>query len=166
MKTNRIFKTLCALTVVAFAFINSAKAQVPKDEIALFQTIWGMEKANIISQYMKFSEGEVAKFGPLYDKYTDEYRKLGAERIQIMSEYANNYTSMTNEKADELTKRYLKNNTAIDKLQLKYYNKMKKEVSALRAAEFMQLEIYLQTMMRAELQSMMPMIAELDKNVK
>lgn len=152
--------------IAGIGFIGNAHAQVPKDEIALVQSIWGMEKAAIVSQYMKFSEGELVKFGPLYEKYTDEYKKLGAERIQIISEYANSYTNMTNELADNLTKRYLKNNAAIDKLQLKYYEKMKKEISALRAAEFMQLEIYIQTMMRAELQSAMPMIGELDKNAK
>jgi hypothetical protein len=57
----------------------------------------------------------------------------------------------------------LKNNAAIDKLQLKYYNLIKKEISAIRAAQFMQLELYMQTMIRAELQNSLPMIGELDK---
>ena len=95
--------------------------------------------------------------------YVEEGKKLGEERIQIIASYADNYVGLTNEKADELTQRLLKNNAAIDKLQLKYYNLIKKEISAIRAAQFMQLELYMQTMIRAELQNSLPMIGELDK---
>jgi hypothetical protein len=137
-----------------------------KDEIQIIQGIWGMQKQDIVMQYMNFSDSEQVKFLPIYDAYTDEYKQLGAERIKILGEYANSYTSMTNEKADNLTQRLLKNNAAIDKLQLKYYNKIKKEISAIRASQFMQLELYMQTMIRADIQSNIPMIGDLEKTEK
>lgn len=137
-------------------------AQESKDEIQLVQTMWGMQKRDIINQYMKFTDEESAKFSPIYEAYSNEYKSLGAERINMMADYAANYATLTNEKADQLVQSLLKNNAAIDKLQLKYYNKIKKEISALRAAQFMQVELYIQTMVRAELQSNIPMIGELN----
>lgn len=157
---------LLSIIMLLIAGSQFASAQVAKDEVQLVQSIWGMEKRAIISEYMKFTEAELTKFLPIYEKYATEQKKLGEERIQLIAEYAQNYTNLTNELADNLTQRYLKNNAAIDKLQLKYYGQIKKEISAIRAAQFMQLEVYLQTMMRSELQNSLPMIGELDKLAK
>lgn len=162
MKKATLYVTLF-FAASSFFPVSTVNAQVSKDEIQIVQSIWGMEKRAIVSEYMKFTEAEVTKFSPLYDAYTAEYKKLGEQRILIISEYAQNYATLTDEKADELTQRLLKNNTAIDKLQLKYYNKMKTAISAKRAAQFLQLEIYIQTMLRAELQNNIPFIGELDK---
>ncbi len=155
-----------SLAITLLFAIQFTNAQVAKDEVQLVQSIWGMEKRAIINDYMKFTEAEAAKFNPIYDMYADESKALGAERIQIISEYANNYNNLTNEKADELVKRTLKNNASMDKLQSKYYDKLKKELGALRAAQFMQLDSYLQTMVRAEIQNNIPLIGELDKKAK
>jgi hypothetical protein len=162
MKKFGLFLLIC----LALATYNKSFAQMNKDEMQLVQSIWGMEKRAIITEYMKFTEAEIVKFAPIYDEYAKAYQDLGAARLQIINEYATNITTMTNEKADELMQKYLKNNAAIDKLQLAYYNKIKKEISALRAATWMQLEIYMQTMIRAELQSSLPMIGELDKRIQ
>lgn len=160
---KRMTWKLAIILLLALGYMN-VKAQVSKDEVQLVQGIWGMQKRDIVIRYMNFSDSESVKFGPIYDAYMDEYKKLGADRINVIADYAQNYTHMTNEKADELTQKLLKNNAAIDKLQLKYYNKIKKDLSAMRAGQFMQLELYMQTMIRAELQSEIPLIGELEKS--
>jgi hypothetical protein len=160
---KRMTWKLAIILLLALGYMN-VKAQVSKDEVQLVQGIWGMQKRDIVIRYMNFSDSESVKFGPIYDAYMDEYKQLGADRINVIADYAQNYTHMTNEKADELTQKLLKNNAAIDKLQLKYYNKIKKDLSAMRAGQFMQLELYMQTMIRAELQSEIPLIGELEKS--
>ncbi len=162
MKKTTLYASLFFAACSFFA-VSNVNAQVSKDEIQLVQSIWGMEKRAIVSEYMKFTEAEVTKFTPLYDAYTAEHKKLGEERIQIIAEYAQNYATLTDAQADNLTQRLLKNNAAIDKLQLKYYNKMKTAISAKRAAQFLQLEMYIQTTLRAEMQNNIPFIGELDK---
>ena len=160
-------RTLIKLSLILLIILGyqDIKAQT-KDEVQVVQGIWGMQKRDIVMQYMHFSDSESVKFAPIYDAYSDEYKKLGAERIQIIGDYANSYNAMTNEKADNLIQRLLKNNEAIDKLQLKYYNKIKKELSAIRGGQFMQLELYMQTMIRAEIQSNIPLIGEVEKTEK
>ena len=151
------------MSILTLGAANQVKAQVAKDDVALVESIWGIEKRAIISDYMKFTPEELEKFVPVYDAYSDEMKKLGEERIQIISEYANNYSTLTNEKADQLMVRALANNENIDKLMKKYYAKIKKEISPIRAAQFMQLEWYLQTAIRSEIQSEIPFIGELDR---
>lgn len=152
--------------LLAIASLSIVKAQVAKDEIAVVQGIWGMEKRAIVNEFMKFTDAESAAFTPVYDAYVAAQQKLGAERIQIISEYANNYVGLTNEKADDLVKRMMANNKQLDQLQITYYPKFKKAITPLRAAQFFQLDSYLSTMVKAEIQNNLPMIGELDKRAK
>jgi hypothetical protein len=158
-----LLKFMAAAVIAVAGWANTVNAQAAQDEIALVQSIWGLEKRQIVFDYMKFTEAEAAKFTPIYDAFANEQKKLGAERIRLIQEYGANLSTMTNEKADMLVNGIYKNNAAIDKLQLKYYNQIKKELSAMRAAQFIQLEVYLQTMIRAEIQNDLPLIGELDK---
>jgi len=163
---KHITLTLAVILLFGLGILDTAYAQASKDEVQLVQSLWGMQKRDIVVKFMNFSDSESAKFFPLYDAYTEEYKKLGAERINLISDYSNNYSAMTDAKADELSQKFFKNNMDIDKLQQKYYGKIKKELSALRAAQFMQLEYYLQTMIRSELQSDIPIIGELEKSAR
>ncbi len=159
-------KKIITLALLSILGIGNSFAQLNKDEVQLVQAIWGKEKRAIITDFMKFTDAEATAFWPLYGEYQAEAKKLGEERINTISDYTNNVSKLTNEKADEIAMKILKNNLAVDKLQSKYYAKMKKAVTAIRAAQFMQLDVYLQTMLRAELQSSLPMIVELDKTAK
>jgi hypothetical protein len=154
---------MVALAATLTAGFNIATAQVSKDETQMIQGIWGMEKRAMVNDFMKFTPEEVTAFTPIYDAYMNEHQKLGAERIQIISEYVNTYGTADDAQIDNLMSRLLKNNEAIDKLQLKYYPKFKKALSAKRAGQFMQFEIYVQTTLKAQIQSNIPFIGELDK---
>jgi hypothetical protein len=48
-------------------------------------------------------------------------------------------------------------------LQKKYYKKLKKTVGATKAAQFLQMETYFQTMIRAEVQDAIPLIWEIER---
>lgn len=141
---------------------QSSQASYP-EETEIIQNLWGMEKRAIIEEYMDFSESEVQLFWPVYDEYADKRKKLAADRIAILQDYVSNYDNLTNEKAEELTEKIFKNNSQLDKLQMKYYKAMKKAVSPIRASQFMQLEGYLQTIIRYEIQDALPFIGELEQ---
>jgi hypothetical protein len=161
-KMNYLLIAFCAALLLVS---TQVKAQATED-VEIIQQLWGKEKRAIITEYMKFTETEITKFAPIYDSYEMEYEKLGKQRLNLINEYINNYDKMTNEKADELMMKLLQNNAAIDALLLSYYNKFKEKISATRAAQFVQLELYLQTMVRAAMQSNIPMIGELNQTTK
>jgi ATP-dependent protease HslVU (ClpYQ) ATPase subunit len=84
----------------------------------------------------------------------------------LIADYANNFTTLTDEKADEIAKAMLKNNMSYEKLYAKYYGKAKAVLGAVDAAKFIQLENALHTAVRSETQDAIPFIGEIDRSKK
>lgn len=149
-----------ALFFTAFRF---AAAQTLKDEIQIIQGLYGMEKQKAVEEAMNLSASEASVFWPLYEKYETERKKLGAERLTIIADYASNYVGLTDQKAGELAERIFRNDLAFDKLHRKHFNVFKKSVGALKAAQFMQIESYLQNSIRVAIANQLPFIGEIKR---
>src|SRR6478609_6751752 len=99
------------LFALVFAFSAGAFAQSPtKEDIDILQSVYGKSKMDIVNNYMSLSGAKLESFMKVYDKYESERKALGRKKIQLIDEYAKNYTTLTDEKADEITKAILKNN--------------------------------------------------------
>jgi hypothetical protein len=153
-------KLFCLIVFALAAFGASAQTT---DELAQIRQILGKEKKELIREFMSLNETDAAKFWPVYDEYSEKRKALADDRIQILKSYADQYAGMTDDQSKALGKRYFKNESSILKLQEKYYNKMSKSVSPLKAMQFMQAEIYIQTTLRSELQDAIPFIGEFEK---
>jgi len=55
---------------------------------------------------MVLSSDDAAKFWPIYSEYDAELTKLNNQRVENVKEYARTYDQMTDEKADELIKKW------------------------------------------------------------
>lgn len=152
-------------TLLVFAFSAVLYSQT-KDEITTIQSLYGQSKGDIIKQALHLAEPQSGTFDKIYADYETERAALGIKKLQIIENYGLNYEQLTDEKADELAKDALKNNLDFEKLYAKTYNKAKKAIGAKQAAKFIQLEVYFQTVIRAELQDAIPFIDELDKTRK
>lgn len=152
-------------TLLVFAFSAVLYSQT-KDEITTIQSLYGQSKGDIIKQAMHLAEPQWDAFDKIYADYETERAALGIKKLQIIENYGLNYDQLTDEKADELAKNALKNNLDFEKLYAKTYNKTKKAIGAKQAAKFIQLEVYFQTVIRAEMQDAIPFIDELDKTRK
>lgn len=148
--------------VVCSLFAGSLNAQSNTDEIALIQSAYGMEKKQIIVQFMKLTEAENAGFWKIYDEYEAERKELGKKRANNIIDYANNYGKLTDAKATELVNSSFDIQINLSKLLKKTYAKLSKVMSPIRAAQFVQLENYLETMVRMELSDDIPLIGELE----
>jgi hypothetical protein len=155
------------LLTIVFAISASAFAQsTTKEDIDIVQSVYGKSKMDIVNNYMSLSGEKLDKFMKVYDKYESERKSLGRKKIELIDEYAKNYMSLTDDKANDITKAILKNNMDYQKLYSKYYDQFKKAIGAMDAAKFMQLEIYLQTTIQAEIQDSVPFIGEIDRTKK
>lgn len=135
-----------------------------KEDIDIVQSVYGKSKLDLVNNYMNLSGAKLESFMKVYDKYESERKALGRRKIEIIDEYAKNYMSLTDDKADDITKSLLKNNQQYQKLYSDYYKKFKKAVGAMDASKFLQLEIYLQTTIQAEIQDSIPFIGEIDRS--
>jgi len=136
------------------------------EELQLIRDQWGVDKKQLIMQYMNFTDAESKKFWPIYDAYMKEHRALMDSRIHLIKDYAANYTKLTNAKATDLTNKIIDNDMAVSRLQKTYYAKFSTAITPLRASQYMQVEYYLLTTVKAMVQDEIPFVGELDKSKK
>ena len=152
-------KIIISICAILFSIIGYAQSQ---DEVAMIQGLWGQEKRDLIANIIKLAPEEETVFWEQYDAYEISRKELGRERLAILTQYADNYDSLTDEMASDLIYRGIANNMAIDKLIKKTFKQMSKSIPALKAALFVQLENYFMIEMQAEIQENIFFIGELD----
>jgi hypothetical protein len=158
-------KKILAFAIAAI-ITSGVYAQSNKEDVDMIQAMYGKAKKDLVIEYMKFNDTEKTAFWPVYDAFENERKTLGRERIAILSDYAQHYSTLDDVKAADLGKRAIDNNIALEKLNQKYFPKFTTAVGALKAAKYMQLELYMQTAVKSELQDQIPFIDELNKTKK
>jgi hypothetical protein len=153
------------LLFIAALFISSISfAQSNNEEIDLVQSLWGMEKKDIVSQFVKVDPASKDAFWKLYDEYEMERKALGKERIGLLNKYAENYMTLSDEMTNEIISEMVALGAKTDKLAATYYGKIKKAVAIKPAAQFFQIESYINSSLRAAILEEIPFIGELDNN--
>jgi len=147
---------LVALTTGTFAQSTS------KEDLDVIQGIYGKSKKELAAAYMAIPDAQASAFWKVYDEFEVERKALGKIKVDIISEYATNYATLTNESADKIAKAALKNNMDYQKLFAKYYDKYKKAVGAITSTKIIQFENYMQTAVQSEIQDSIPFIGEME----
>ena len=99
MKT-KVLLFLAAITLAT----TSLMAQTLEDYVEVAREVLNADKKAIVADTMELSETESAPFWALYNEYNAELYKVHTKRVNIIKDYAANYETLTNEKADELWK--------------------------------------------------------------
>jgi hypothetical protein len=107
---------------------------------------------------MQLDEKQARIFWPIYNQYEADLDKLGNEKLAIIQEYAANFLTMTNEKADELAQRVMALDDQRMALRRKYYDLMKKSLPAIVAVRFFQVENQIQLLVDLQIASNLPII--------
>ena len=154
---------LAAVLILSPVFL---KAQSPDPELDYIKSAYSKDKKTIVEQYMALDAQQGAKFWPLYAEYESQREKLAVERLKYINEYIEHAANLSPELADKIADATLSNSINLDKLNHSYYGKIKKEIGAIHAAKYIQLETYLQTAWRGYVQENIPLIGELDKTQK
>ncbi len=160
----KTMKKVCLIFIMALASFSSYAQSTFKEDVDVLQSVYGKTKSDLVKQYMNLSDSQSAAFTKVFDNYETERKALGQTKFKLINDYAANYETLTDAKADELAKGTLKNHIDYEKLYSKTYNQAKKAIGAINAAKFIQLEVYLQTIIRSEILESIPFIGELDKS--
>lgn len=158
-----IMKKVVLFFLAVSAFIFTQAQVAGDDELTMIKDYLKAEKKDLVKEYMKLDEAQSAKFWPMYDEFQAKRRDLSQERLQIIKDYGEQFASMSNDQASSLVKRIFKNDKAYTKLQQSYFKKFSKTISPIKAAQFLQLEEYFRTMIRAEIQDAIPFIGEIER---
>lgn len=152
-------KTKLFLALMLFALPFISNAQQINDEIKLIQSAFGMEKRALVEQYMGLP-GD-SGFWTVYEAYEIERRALMKDRILLIDEYLTKLPTLSETDADMLALKAMKNSTSLTGLAAKHYKKIKKEIGAVNAAKFVQLESYVQNTVLLAITESLPFIGEL-----
>jgi hypothetical protein len=148
---------------LCFVCSSSLFGQINYDETQLFKTLFGTPKKEIISEFVKVEGAKQEVFWKLYDEYESHRRQLGEKRFAVLNNYVKNYTTLSAQETDEVMEDIILLTTSQDKLIARYYNKIKKAIGINTAAQFYQIEWYLQSQIRTNILESIPMINELEK---
>jgi hypothetical protein len=143
-------------SLVLYAFLT--QAQTSDDYIELARDILKTEKKAAIAEGMDLTDGEITPFWELYNEYNSKLSQTQNQRVALIKNYAQNYETMTNEKADEIMKSFFKYQQDIIKLKKSYYGRFKKILPSTKAARYFQLENKIQALVDAELAMQIPLI--------
>jgi hypothetical protein len=126
------------LLVFAFLFTLafSVYAQTPNDEMQMFQTMFGMAKREVVSEFVKIDETKTTEFWMLYDEYETSRKQIGQRKFVVLNNYVKNYSQLTPAETDKIIQDVIQLSTTQDKLIANYYNKIKKQISITTAAQF------------------------------
>ena len=155
---NKILNTLLS-AVLLLVTLTSVQAQSATEEVDLLQSLYGMEKKALISEFLGNNVDDA--FWNVYDAYEMERKALGKDRIDLLTSYVEDYENIKGEKADELIKKAERLNKAQNSLISKYTKKVRKIVGSEVAAQFYQIEHYLLSATRTEIFENLPVIGEI-----
>lgn len=131
-------------------------AQSNVAEIDYYQSIYGMEKKAIVEQFVQPKAENRVPFWEVYDAYEVERKELGKQRILLLTDFAEEFPTLTNEQADAWMKKVINLAKSQDKLIDTYYKKVSKATSPIVGMRFYMLESYLLTAIRYEILDAIP----------
>lgn len=155
MKKLLIAAAMLFLAITGFAQSN-------KEDIEIVQSLYGKEKKAIVAEFIVLEGAQKEAFWKLYDEYEIKRKELGRQRVAMLEKYAANYATLDDATTDQLIKEMTSLGVKTDKLIGTYYGKMKKSAGVKAAAQFVQFEAYVLSVVRASIMESIPFIGELD----
>ena len=147
------------ILIIATVFMASyAFAQSNKEEVDLIQAAFGMDKKAAIADFIKPAETQKAAFWKSYDEYETQRKELGKQRIALLEQYAEQYTTLTSEQADAWSKKVMDLQKKTDNLISTYYTKILKISDGIVATQFYQFENYVLAVIRAQILIEIPFV--------
>ena len=116
------------------------------------------ERTAIVEEEMQFTPQEAAVFWPVYQKYENEIRKLNDQRIELIHTYADNYTNITDDIAEQLAKKSLELDIKEAYLRKQYFREFNHVLPATRAAKFFQLDNFINLVVKTQIAEELPFI--------
>jgi hypothetical protein len=150
-------RKLIILFIAVFAGAQ-LMAQTEMDYIEVARDVLKTEKKAAIADVMQLSTEEADLFWPLYNEYNNKMYEVQNERVKVIMDYAENYETLSGEKADELWTKSMSIESQLLKLEKTYYKKFKKILPLKKTALYFQAENKIENLINAQLALEIPFI--------
>lgn len=116
------------------------------------------QKKQMIAANMSLTDQEAEKFWPVYDQYTNELVTINDKKYAALKQYAQNYGTLTDDQAKDLTRQALEVDESVAQLRLKYVPIFSKVISGKKTALFFQLDRRLVMLIDIQLSAAIPLV--------
>ncbi|WNJ17303.1 hypothetical protein [Pontibacter sp. G13] len=146
------------LFTLALMLVFGWNVYAQQDVATLIKKDLRSEKEQLIREYMDLTPSQEAVFWPLYNDYQAELEGIMDERIGLLQKYADNYDSMSNDMARDITTRSLDLDTQLSKVRKKYYKRFNKVLPSTSASRFYQLDKMIRVLVETGAYSEIPLM--------
>lgn len=159
-------KKFALLLTLFFIGTAGSYCQTSDAEMEAMINLLGVQKKEAIAKLVHVTGKDADIFWKIYDEYQAENKKTATQRMKLYEKTAMSYSKMTPERADSLANQYFTNRMEQEKKLETYYKKIKKATNATTAFQFYQAEVYLLTLVRAQIMQQIPTYGELQTMTK
>jgi hypothetical protein len=142
----------------ASAASAGASKQNLSEDIKLLRKDVRQQKEKIMGAAMGLDDAQSKKFWPIYRDYNRQLDKLNDVRLGNITAFAQNYSNMTDNKADEIVNAAISYHKKRIDLLANTYDKVRAALGAPLAARFVQVENTLNTLIDLQIQSNLPLM--------
>ena len=121
------------------------------DEIQFLQSVYGMDKREIIEEFVEIDEVQSNSFWRLYEEYEVKRKELGQKRFALLKKYVDEFGQVSKEDARNFMQEAISLRIRSDNLKDSYFKKISVETDPVVAMQFYQIETYLSDLIRQEL---------------
>jgi predicted aspartyl protease len=146
------------LIILFLIFMSASFAQDKYFEMV--RADFKADKVNYITEAMNLSDAESTKFWPIYREYDLKLSKIGDEMYMLIKDYAQNYNTMDNKKAEEIISKLFDLKQRSLDLKKKYFATISKALSPVVAAKFIQIENEIENFINVQINAQLPLIGE------
>lgn len=149
---------IVALGVLGTALWTSASAQTTTDAIELTRAVIQTERKAIVAKAMELTDEEGQAFWPVYNAYWVEMNKVLDKRVKLITDFAEHYGNISNEKAKSLLDDFF--NVQEERLKVKksHVKKFRKVLPDTKVARYFQVENKLDAIIDLELAREIPLL--------
>lgn len=156
-------RKLILSALVGLFSVVSAVAQMSEEEVGLMRSILKSEVKVYFAQNIELTTSEAAPFWEIYEAYEDELKPSSDARIKLMREIIKAEGVLSEEEVDAKIMEAIKLQKKRRDVRIKYYKLYKKKMGVKVAAQFYQLDQYINTLVTASLNEGMPIVMPTQK---
>ena len=117
----------------------------------------GSMKKELIAGNLTLTDSESTRLWQVYEQYSADTSRINDTRTTILKEYSQEYDTLTDDRADDLIRRWLATDIEQAKLRQQFAGIFRKVLPGKKAATFLQLERRISMMMDVQLTSELPL---------
>ena len=126
---------------------------------ALVSAIRSNRKA-MVAVNLKLTDGESAKFWPIYDRYQQEINAVGDRLVGVIQDYTTNFSNLSDDKAMKIVDDYLTIEADRVKVRRAYVDEFAKALPGRKVTRFYQIENKMDAVLRYDLAATIPVMEE------